>query len=289
MRASVRCFRRAVPNVRALQLRPPIEPRVADVETPSDHPLWQFFGPGHSYMRKASDLDNVGDSWSVPQLRRKSVDDLHTLWFVCMKEMNRLNRELRLVKLWMSEPSKDTQAQEQDVVFEEVREKVTETMWRIRHVLSERYHSWRRAEIAFGKEYPKLFSEFERMFLEADDSADVEVTAQLERFQYAFFGINPGLESNFPNPQLLRGLYTVARLKLARYGSEQKDVTTVEDVREAFLLWTAEHTVDAISRAASQILELRGETEPVSDEMETLARLMVNFREAEASEPGVNQ
>lgn len=35
-------------------------------------------------------IDGVGRSWSVQELREKSWDDLHKLWWVCVKERNRI-------------------------------------------------------------------------------------------------------------------------------------------------------------------------------------------------------
>lgn len=32
----------------------------------------------------------VGRSWSIQELREKSWDDLHALWWVCVKERNRI-------------------------------------------------------------------------------------------------------------------------------------------------------------------------------------------------------
>lgn len=267
-------------NPKPLVLRAPIEPRVDNVQVPEDHPLWQFFAD-KQYMRKSSDITGFGNSWTIPQLRRKSFDDLHTLWYVCLKEWNRLGREQFLVKQWMSLPGEDTFTDDNSVYSDAVK-KVRESMWRIRHVLAERYHGFRKAELELGEEYPKLLAEFQKEYLEADSNADAEVTGQLERFQYAFFGINPFLEGNFPEPQVLKGLYAVARLKLARYASDQDRVSTVNDVREAFLLFTCEHTPEGVNEAIDSILEVR-QAEPVEDELQTLSQLMLASKSSEES------
>lgn len=36
------------------------------------------------------ELSSHGRSWSVPELRRKDWEDLHRLWWVCVKEKNRI-------------------------------------------------------------------------------------------------------------------------------------------------------------------------------------------------------
>jgi len=84
------------------------------------------------------ELENVGRSWSVRELRRKSYDDLHKLWFVLYKEKNVLLTESNLARRHgyeMVQPNR--------------RLKVRKSMGSIKHVLGER----KRKKIADHKAY----------------------------------------------------------------------------------------------------------------------------------------
>lgn len=269
-------LKRAVSNPRPLILRPPVAPLVEHIKTPEDHPLWQFFGE-RKFLRAPSNVNDCGNSWTIPQLRRKSFEDLHALWFVCLKEWNKIAREAQVVLQQLNVPGDDTQiGGNRRTDYDEAIEKIRTSMWRIRHVLAERYHGWRRAELEIKQEYPKLLAEFSKEYLEADSSLDATVNAQMDRFQYAFFGINPKLEGNIPEANVLKGIYVVAKLKLQRYGGGQKVVTSLRDVREAFLLFSAEPSPEGIADAIKDILEVRKD-EPAGEKFATLAQLMLTL------------
>ncbi|GMG56160.1 unnamed protein product [Ambrosiozyma monospora] len=61
-----------------IKLRPPILPTVNNIEVKDDHPLWQFFHD-KKFIRASEEVRFTGRAWTVPELRRKSFDDLHQL------------------------------------------------------------------------------------------------------------------------------------------------------------------------------------------------------------------
>lgn len=61
------------------------------VEGDPDHGLWDFFYSKESALLPPSESGAHGRSWTVEELRGKSWEDLHSLWYVCCKERNRLS------------------------------------------------------------------------------------------------------------------------------------------------------------------------------------------------------
>jgi len=94
--------------------QPVLDPaRRSKVKVDANHGLWGFFNKakkslttpeqeaahGLSLGLKNGELDQlgltepIGRPWSVEELRHKSFEDLHSLWWVCVKERNRIATE----------------------------------------------------------------------------------------------------------------------------------------------------------------------------------------------------
>lgn len=68
------------------------KPRDFKPKLPMDesHGLWGFFPKPGQALLTAKEAEEHGRSWTVEELRRKSWEDLHSLWWVCCRERNML-------------------------------------------------------------------------------------------------------------------------------------------------------------------------------------------------------
>ncbi|KAI1386191.1 MRP-L47-domain-containing protein [Hypoxylon trugodes] len=105
-----------------------------EVETDPNHGLWQFFYAPDRLVPTPEKAEEYGRAWTVEELRHKSWDDLHRLWWVCVKEKNRIAtalKESKRLKLLSGDDEIKARLQE-----------VRKTMKAIKHTLTERYYLW---------------------------------------------------------------------------------------------------------------------------------------------------
>ncbi|KAK4087470.1 hypothetical protein Purlil1_8060 [Purpureocillium lilacinum] len=110
------------------------KPKIAVDE---NHGLWGFFPAPGKALWTPKETEEHGRAWSVEELRRKSWEDLHALWWVCCKERNMLATskvELSRGKLGFGEREIEMRDEE-----------VQKTMRAIKHALTERYYTWQDA------------------------------------------------------------------------------------------------------------------------------------------------
>ncbi|KAB2580352.1 putative 50s ribosomal protein l4 protein [Lasiodiplodia theobromae] len=102
-----------------------------------DHGLWQFFNADKKLLATPEEDMAFGRAWTVQELRQKSWEDLHRLWWVCVKERNRLATaayERKRINAGYGEY--EAEARDNEVKL---------TMRAIKHTLAERWYAWENA------------------------------------------------------------------------------------------------------------------------------------------------
>ncbi|KAF3183225.1 54S ribosomal protein L4 mitochondrial [Orbilia oligospora] len=108
-----------------------------DVVTSPGHGLWGFFNKERVSIPTPEEDYRHGRAWTVEELRHKSWDDLHKLWWACVKERNILatqQLERERVKPGYGESEAYTRNR-----------LVRDTQRAIKHALTERYYAWQEA------------------------------------------------------------------------------------------------------------------------------------------------
>ncbi|ODQ79404.1 hypothetical protein BABINDRAFT_22351, partial [Babjeviella inositovora NRRL Y-12698] len=191
-------------------LKEPIVPTIKNVRVREDHPLWQFFSE-KKFIRTDEDVQStLGRPWTVPELRRKSFDDLHSLWYICLRERNVLAREIQIGRA--DGHSYNHLISQSD--------KIRESMWKIRHVLSERHHAFEAGKEGFAAEQDVYLAEFSAEYVQSA-SQNLEAETKLARLQTALFGIKTDLDEVDIDRDLsdgfVAGIKYVGGLKAAKY------------------------------------------------------------------------
>ncbi|KAK2881773.1 54S ribosomal protein L4 mitochondrial [Arthroderma sp. PD_2] len=110
-----------------------------------NHGLWGFFLPNKEDFPTPEQEYSHGRAWTVQELRQKSWDDLHCLWWVCVKERNRIatsNYERDRLKAGYGE----YEAANRDKT-------IIATQSCIKHVLRERWNAWSEARELYNDGY----------------------------------------------------------------------------------------------------------------------------------------
>ncbi|CAN3377074.1 hypothetical protein DIURU_002076 [Diutina rugosa] len=233
-------------NLREIKLREPVVPSHKNFDVSPDHPLWGFFRDQKA-LRVSDELDADSREWSMPELRRKSFEDLHRLWYLVLQERNVLAREVRLSE---SITYRKTQA------HQDLDDKLKLTQKRIKTVLLERQTAYERVQTMVEKKQ-QFLDQFAEDYLAADDAKLPGMNDKLVRLQYAFFGMEPRLEDfhrDDIDPTFMEGLSYVANLKVQKYNQNatQPIELPLKAVSEE-LPWL----LQAPEAAATEVAELR--------------------------------
>ncbi|KAI4700844.1 54S ribosomal protein L4 mitochondrial [Alternaria sp. BMP 2799] len=103
-----------------------------------DHGLWDFF-KDQQLLQTPVEEQKHGRSWTVGELRSRDWDTLHQLWWVCVKERNRLATE-KLERKRLDAGYGDFENEERDKT-------VQETMKAILDTLAERHQAYQEAYV----------------------------------------------------------------------------------------------------------------------------------------------
>ncbi|CAG8976742.1 hypothetical protein HYALB_00010466 [Hymenoscyphus albidus] len=120
--------------------KPVLDPaKRPEVDVDVHHGLWDFFYNKKKPFATPLELTQHGRGWTVEELRHKSFEDLHALWWVCCKERNRIATD-KYERNRVKAGSGDLESGARDF-------NVRRTMRGIKHTLTERYYAYREADV----------------------------------------------------------------------------------------------------------------------------------------------
>ncbi|KAL8741915.1 MAG: hypothetical protein Q9190_005539 [Brigantiaea leucoxantha] len=115
--------------------QPVLDPKKrSEISVDENHGLWGFFRADKKLLSTPEELTEFGRPWTVEELRHKSWEDLHSLWYTCCKERNILHTQER-------ERSR-LNAGYGEAEFKERDKAVKRTQRAIKHALTERWYAW---------------------------------------------------------------------------------------------------------------------------------------------------
>ncbi|KAI5783879.1 mitochondrial 39-S ribosomal protein L47 (MRP-L47)-domain-containing protein [Peziza echinospora] len=107
------------------------------VQVDQEHGLYGFFMAGKKVLPTPEEDHKHGRAWSVEELRRKNWDDLHKLWWLCVKERNIMKTQY-LERQRLEPGFGEFEAGNRE-------KEIKRTMRAIKHTLTERYYAWQEA------------------------------------------------------------------------------------------------------------------------------------------------
>ncbi|RMZ73520.1 50s ribosomal l4 [Pyrenophora seminiperda CCB06] len=127
------------------ELPKPVKYKEKVTGTP-DHGLWDFF-KNKQLLQTPMDEQSHGRSWTIGELRSRDWDSLHQLWWICVKERNRLATE-KIERNRIRAGYGDVENEGRDKT-------VQETMKAILDTLAERHQAYQEA-FALAQQDPEI-------------------------------------------------------------------------------------------------------------------------------------